>query len=399
MKLYVKKTTTTVSVCLGILGMLVVFALFAGHLITSSRTASAQSSVENGRFVVVYDRGEETAFITDKTTLREALSSQGITLDEKDAVEPSLDEELVASDYRVNIYRARPVTIVDGALRKKIVTPYQSAERIVSDAGIELYEEDQTRLTQSTDIIGDGAGLQLIVDRATPLVLDLYGSKTNTRTQGETVGDMLKEKAIELGEHGRVSVALNTPIVADMQVRVWREGKQTITVDEAVSFGVEQIKDADRLVGYKAVKTPGVRGERTVTYEINIRGGVEVARTEIASIVTKKPVKQVEIVGSKPHQLPYTGGGTKTEWLAASNIPESSWGYADFMVSRESSWNPNARNVSSGACGLAQALPCSKVPGNPYDPVNSLNWMNSYVNGRYGSWEAAYNFWLRMHWY
>ena len=184
-----------------------------------------------------------------------------------------------------------------------------------------------------------------------------------------------------------------------MDLRVWREGKQTVTVDEKVAFDVREIQDGDRVVGYEEIRTEGVPGLRQVTYEIVIENGVEKARKEIASITTKAPVQQVVVVGVKPVAIPYTGGGTKTQWLAASNIPEESWGYADFMVQKESSWNPDALNPSSGACGLAQALPCTKIPGQWNDPVNALNWMNNYVNGRYGGWSEAHSFWLRNSWY
>lgn len=394
MKLRVKKSTTIVSLCLAVLGVFVV----SGLLFASSNPAQAQTQ-QGGRLITVHDRGTELAFITTKDTLKEAFADQGIDLDGKDAVEPSIDEKLVAPDYQVNIYRARPVTVVDGATRQKIVTPYQTAERIVKDAGISLYAEDTTALERSTDLVSDGAGLRLVIDRAVPLTLDLYGKKTEIRTQANTIEAMLKEKNISLGENGRASVALDAAITPGMEVRIWREGKQTITVDEAVAFGTEQIKDADRDVGYKEVQTVGQNGQRTVTYEVEIKDGVEVSRTEIASIEIQAPVKQVEIIGSKVKTMPYTGGGSKTEWLAASNIPEESWGYANFMVQKESGWNPNSVNKSSGACGLAQALPCSKLGPNWSNPVVALNWMNGYVNGRYGGWEGAYNFWTKNRWY
>lgn len=392
MKLRLRKSTTIISVSLAVLGL---FGVFIGSLI--ARPALATEQV--GRLISVHDRGVETVFLTEEDTLKEAFKDAGIEIDSHDAVEPGIDEKLVASNYHVNIYRARPVTVIDGSTRLKVVTPYQTAEQIVSDVGISLYPEDDTSLSRSTDIVSEGAGLQLKIDRAVPFTLDLYGKKTEVRTQGETVGKMLKEKGIVLAESDRSSLSESTPISAGLEVRIWREGKQTVTVDEAVGFSVEQIKDADRPANYKVVQTAGVEGKRSVTYEIEVRNGQEVARTEIASIVTQQPQTQVEVVGTKPAYLPYTGGGTKTEWLSASNIPQESWGYADFMVTRESGWNPNAVNKSSGACGLAQALPCSKVPGNPMNPIDSLNWMNSYVNGRYGGWEGAYNFWQAKHWY
>lgn len=96
---------------------------------------------------------------------------------------------------------------------------------------------------------------------------------------------------------------------------------------------------------------------------------------------------------------PYTGGGAPADWMAAAGIAQSDWQYVDYIVSRESGWNPNATNSSSGACGLVQALPCSKVPGNGYDPVDNLRWATGYATGRYGSWAGAYNFWVNNHWW
>ncbi|GAA2187355.1 MULTISPECIES: transglycosylase SLT domain-containing protein [Leucobacter] len=95
----------------------------------------------------------------------------------------------------------------------------------------------------------------------------------------------------------------------------------------------------------------------------------------------------------------YTGGGSPAEWMAAAGIPESDWGYVDYIASRESTWNPNATNASSGACGLIQALPCSKVPGNGYDPVDNLRWASGYAADRYGGWAQAYAFWTANHWW
>ncbi|MGF3055446.1 transglycosylase SLT domain-containing protein [Microbacterium sp. YY-01] len=95
----------------------------------------------------------------------------------------------------------------------------------------------------------------------------------------------------------------------------------------------------------------------------------------------------------------YDGGGDPAAWMAAAGIASSDWGYVDYIATRESGWNPNATNPSSGACGLIQALPCSKVPGNGYDPVDNLRWANGYAMERYGSWYDAYVFWVNNSWW
>ncbi len=45
-----------------------------------------------------------------------------------------------------------------------------------------------------------------------------------------------------------------------------------------------------------------------------------------------------------------------------------------------------------------QALPCGKVPGNGYDPVDNLRWGAGYAAGK-GGWEGAYNFWVSHGWW
>lgn len=95
----------------------------------------------------------------------------------------------------------------------------------------------------------------------------------------------------------------------------------------------------------------------------------------------------------------YSGGGSPEAWMSAAGISPGDWGFVDYIASRESGWNPSATNPSSGACGLIQAYPCSKVPGGGYDPVANLTWAQGYAVGRYGSWENAYAFWSANHWW
>lgn len=95
----------------------------------------------------------------------------------------------------------------------------------------------------------------------------------------------------------------------------------------------------------------------------------------------------------------YSGGGSPEAWMSAAGIDPANWGYVDYIATRESGWNPNATNPTSGACGLIQAYPCSKVPGSGYNPVDNLSWANGYAVGRYGSWAAAYDFWTSNHWW
>lgn len=282
----------------GVAGVLFLM-LLCGVLSVRSIPTKAASQQDNtgGRLLTVYDRGEKNSFLTNAPTIEAALDEVGIELDNRDTVEPSRTEELIAPEYKVNIYRARPVVVIDGEVRQKIMTPYQTAERIAHDADITLYPEDSVTLSRSDDFITDGAGLQLTIHRSVAFTFDLYGRKTTVRTQARTVGGMLKEKNIVLRERDRVSPSVDTFMTAGMEVRVWREGRQTLSIDQPIGFATEYIYDADRPLGYRAVQTPGTEGVRTITYEIEIKEGEEVSRVEIAQIVAKQPKKQTVAIG------------------------------------------------------------------------------------------------------
>ena len=67
----------------------------------------------------------------------------------------------------------------------------------------------------------------------------------------------------------------------------------------------------------------------------------------------------------------------------------SEWRYAAELIARESSFNPGAINPTSGACGLGQALPCSKMKCELTDIDCQLRWLEEYVIDRYVTFEGA----------
>lgn len=300
---------------LGLGAALLVACIFLGI----QAPVEAQDSTSR-RLITLHDRGQTTIFLTDAKTLGDALSQESIQLDPRDTVEPSRDEELVASEYKVNIYRARPVVIIDGAVRVKTVSPYQTPERIAEDAGFTLNPEDTVTIKASTDYVYDGAGLQLVIDRSLPVSMNLYGRQVDVHTQARTVGDMLEEKNIRLTATDRVQPDVSTPITSGLVVRVWREGKQTLSVDQAIPFSREIVYDADRPLGYRATQSAGTNGMRSYTYEIEIKDGKEISRVEIANIVTRQPVKQVEVIGIYNNGTGLTQGKGAQYWTDSKGI-------------------------------------------------------------------------------
>jgi uncharacterized protein YabE (DUF348 family) len=285
------------------LGWALVSAILAVAVIwtvSQVMAAPAADAPQTDRLVSIYDRGVERAIITKAATVADVLQDAKITVDPADIVEPARTEKLVAKNYHVNIYRARPVVVTDGSTRLRVMTAEQSPRQIAAAAKLTLYDEDITKVERVDDVIGDGgAGLKLIIDRATPFSFVLYGKKIDAHSQAKTVGEMLTEKNVKLAAQDGTSLPLSTPLVAGMTVSVWRNGVQTVTQEEEVVMPVRQVKNADQPVGFKQVQTAGKPGKKQVTYELDLQNGVEVSRKVIQSVVSAQPLEQVEIIGSK----------------------------------------------------------------------------------------------------
>lgn len=374
--------------------------LFFAIALFSIETKNANAASTQGEHLItIYDRSKQTTILTNAENIEGALKDAGLTLDPNDIVEPGLEESLIASRYDVNIYRARPVTIIDGNIHRKIMTAYQTPVQIANVAGIKLYVEDKTEMILNDKLAVSGAGLEMKITRAKLVSVNLYGKLIQLRTQATDISGFLNEKSVELGQTDRISLDLTSQIVEGMSFRIWREGVQTIASEEPIQFETEMIKDANRYVGYREVKTTGVSGTKNVTYEVSVINGKEVSRQVISSVIIVNPASEIVIVGTKYNGPEPTVTSEQILWMTAAGIAQSDWGYVDYIITKESNWDPNSVNSRSGACGLAQALPCSKVPVNPLDAVDSLTWANGYATKRYGSWENAYNFWTSHKWW
>ena len=104
---------------------------------------------------------------------------------------------------------------------------------------------------------------------------------------------------------------------------------------------------------------------------------------------------------SFPVQSSYTTA--QIQAMAAQMVPSGQFQCFSNIVDHESSWNYTAVNASSGAYGLFQALPGSKMSSVGDDwrtnPATQIKWGLNYMNSRYGSPCEAQSFWAANHWY
>ncbi|MFF0202765.1 transglycosylase SLT domain-containing protein [Streptomyces sp. NPDC005017] len=126
----------------------------------------------------------------------------------------------------------------------------------------------------------------------------------------------------------------------------------------------------------------------------------------------KKALATAAIVGTAaglaltatPAQAATTVSANEAQAIAKKMIPNATQ-YNAFakIVEHESGWDVDATNPSSGAYGLVQALPGSKMAAAGSDwktnAATQIEWGLDYMNSRYGSPVGAWNFWQANGWY
>jgi hypothetical protein len=123
-----------------------------------------------------------------------------------------------------------------------------------------------------------------------------------------------------------------------------------------------------------------------------------VAPVEKASLVAQAP--QHPTASPAGHQAVGSNGAKD---IARSVVPSGQFGCFDSIITHESGWDVHATNPSSGAYGLPQSLPGSKMASAGADwhdnAATQVKWALDYMNNRYGSPCDAWSFWQGHHWY
>ena len=353
----------------------------------------------NENFIVLMKAdGVQRTIPTNANTVGELLKKTHITLGKGDRVEPAESAPITVDNFLVNVYRAAPLTVIDGA---NTVTAFNAAatpRSMVTQAGVQLYPEDSVVFTPTDNLVTQhGIGNRVVIDRAVPVSVSLYSSEPFVvRTHAKTVGDWIADARVQVTKADTVKPSAGTLITPGMQIAVVRNGIHTVTTNEIIPAPVRTIIDTSLSFGSQAVRQEGSAGNRTKTYQVVIENGEEVSRTLLQSVVTVQPVQRIVAKGNTVN-IP----ADKQAVMAAAGISPSDYPYVDYVFSRESHWNAASVSGTGKYVGLGQTSLTnltSSCPNWQSDPVCQTKFFTRYA-GRYGGWEGSYNAWLRQGWW
>jgi len=100
---------------------------------------------------------------------------------------------------------------------------------------------------------------------------------------------------------------------------------------------------------------------------------------------------------------PNSNRGLGYHLMLQFGVAADQWQYLDALWQRESGWNHLAENASSGAYGIPQSLPGSKMadvaPDWRTNPETQITWGLAYIAARYRNPQGAWEHSQRVGWY
>ncbi|MFC8172991.1 transglycosylase SLT domain-containing protein [Streptomyces sp. NPDC057242] len=227
-------------------------------------------------------------------------------------------------------------------------------------------------------------------------------SATAVTTVGAVVG-VASGNAAQPADDNFEAAAADTTLLADIpageqaQVQVSSLAEQASVQAAAADSAAK--KSAEEAARVRAAKDAEAKKEAAVKAEAEAKAEKErKKKEEEAERASRSAARDISSFAA---QSSYTIAEVKA--IARQIVPASQFQCFSTIVNHESTWNYRAVNPSSGAYGLVQALPGTKMSSAGADwrtnPATQIKWGLNYMNERYGSPCDAWDFWQNNHWY
>jgi uncharacterized protein YabE (DUF348 family) len=293
--------------------------------------------------------GEQRTIHTFAPSVKGALESAGLRVDEQDALAPAANSP-VEDGSRIVLKRARPLALTVDGTQHEVWTTALTVDTALQQVGMsapdmELSADRSRRIPLE--------GMALVVRNAKPITL-LDGGLPPKEIQSTalSVADLLTQQGVPLQDHDVVAPARNSPVLPGMTVQVTRVFTEERTYKQLVEPPVKKIRDPALPVGKEVVEDPGTPGEQIVTFRVTLANGQEADRRQLAAqeVTPARPARvRVGAKGSAQRYTTTTTGTTVWDQLARCEsggnwAANSGNGYYGGLQFDKATWSANGGN-------------------------------------------------------
>ena len=195
----------------------------------------------------------------------------------------------------------KPVTIVVDGFEITTRTNGETVEDVLDENDIVLQDGSNVFPSKFSKI---NRGDKIILENPVPIVL--YLGKMDpyeVMTTAQTVGDFIEEQGIEVEEGDIVQPSLETQIVPDLEIVVKYVDIKLETEEQEVNYRTRIQYNSNEFIGNQKVISEGKNGLRIIKREKRYENGIEVENKVVYDNVEVQPIDKVIEKGSKKKQV------------------------------------------------------------------------------------------------
>lgn len=324
-------------------------------------------NIRRGVSITVNEAGKRRNIIAFRgDTVGKTLEDNNILVKAGDVVSPSCDTA-VAAGLSIELRRSCSVTVIaDGESTELSIIGGTVADAL-SKAGVTLNGKDSANYEPEEPLFDK---MNIRVSRTVKIKVTVDDVTTDYEVSAVSVRAALEKCGVRVSGDDRLNVDPKSPLTDGMHITVTRVDTEEVTETEEIDYTTEYEYSDELSEGETEVKTPGVKGEKTVTYKLIYIAGELEGKEVVSEEITKEPVTEVVICGTKENTVSrpsygYVSGGASAGTFVDWNGNTVS--YSNVMVGECTAYYPlNPGDITS--TGVVATYGCIAVDPNiiPY---------------------------------
>lgn len=261
-------------------------------------------NVRRGVKLRVSEAGQAHEFVAYKgDTVRKALAENNILVKEEDLVTPGRDM-VITTDLAVEIKRACEITVtMEGKTQTLSMTGGTVADAL-EQAGIKLRDKDACNYGLEEPLFDK---MNLRISRLVKITVTADGNTKEYEVPFQRVQAALRSAGIRLEEEDRLNVKRTDMLQDGMKIVIERVRVEEENLVEELDFTTRYEYSDTLFAGEEEIKTPGEKGQKETVYKVTYVEGVEESREVVSETVTKEPVEEIILTGTR-QQVNLSGG-------------------------------------------------------------------------------------------
>ena len=208
----------------------------------------------------------------------------------------------------------KTVQVIDLDYDEKVTTNAETVGELLDELGITLGEEDEISKKLTAELKNNDV---INIERAIPVYIVIDDAPRIVYTNKDTVGELLKDYEKTIGSSFiPENVDESTRISKNLEIKLSTIKEVVLTETTNIPFETETVETDALPKGTKEVKQAGSEGVATITVKNTYKGAELIESEEIGKTVSATPVKEIIHIGTG--EVPEVKETKKPETKAAS---------------------------------------------------------------------------------